>query len=165
MKLAPMDIQKQRFTIKFRGYDVEEVHTFLSAIAEQMEQMLKENSLLAKDIDHLKDSLEEYQERENILKNTLVTAQKASDQLKENAQKESQILVKEAELKAINILEAAQKQLLKLQEDILQSRLRKKHMQENILAQIESLKQLISMQKEEEEKDKKLSYFMSSQNK
>lgn len=159
MKLAPMDIQKQRFNIKMRGYDVEEVHSFLATVAEQVEQLIRDNDLLKKDFDHLKQSMEEYEERENVLKNTLVTAQRASDQLKENAHKEAQILVKEAEVKATKILDLAQKQITKLQEDILQLRMRKKHMQDAVITQLEALKQLIQIQKEEEEQEKKLSFF------
>jgi cell division initiation protein len=162
MKLAPMDIQKQKFTIKFRGYDEEEVHAFLSSIADQMEQLIKENDLLKKEVEHLKESLEEYIERENVLKNTLVSAQRASDQLRENAQKEAQILIKEAELKANKILESAQKQLMKLKEDLLQLRMKKNYFQENVLMQMEAIKQLINAQREEEKKDEKLSYMINA---
>ena len=162
MKLAPMDIQKQRFTVKFRGYDEEEVHTFLWSIAEQMEQIIKENSILKKEVEHLKESLEEYVERENVLKNTLVSAQRVSDQLRENAQKEAQIIIKEAEMKANNILEVAQKQLLKLKEDLIQMRMKKNYFQDNILIQLEAIKRLIIVQKEEDKKDEKLSYMIST---
>ncbi len=162
MKLAPMDIQKQRFTIKFRGYDEEEVHAFLSSIAEQMEQIIKENAQLKKEVEHLKESLEEYIERENVLKNTLVTAQKASDQLRENAQKEANILIKEAEFKANKILEAAQKQLLKIKEDLMQLKMKKNYFQDNVLMQIDAIKQLIITQREEEKKDEKLSYMITT---
>ncbi len=162
MKLAPMDIQKQRFTIKFRGYDEEEVHAFLSSIAEQMEQIIKENAQLKKEVEHLKESVEEYIERENVLKNTLVTAQKASDQLRENAQKEANILIKEAEFKANKILEAAQKQLLKIKEDLMQLKMKKNYFQDNVLMQIDAIKQLIMTQKEEEKKDEKLSYMITT---
>lgn len=162
MKLAPMDIQKQRFTVKFRGYDEEEVHAFLSSIAEQMEQIIKENSILKKEAEHLKESLEEYIEREDVLKNTLVSAQRVSDQLRENAQKEAQIIIKEAEMKANKVLELAQKQLLKLKEDLMQLRMKKNYFQDNVLMQLEAIKQLIIAQKEEDKKDEKLSYMISS---
>lgn len=159
MKLSPIDINRQKFTLRFKGYDREEVQNFLSAIAEQMEQLLRENTIQKKEIERLNNLLEEYREREEVLKNTLVSAQKASDQLRENAEKESKLLIKEAELKAIKVYETAQKQIQKLQADILQLRMRKRHMQESILAQIEALRQLISIQKEEEEKEAKLTFF------
>ncbi len=159
MKLSPIDINRQKFTLRFKGYDREEVQNFLSAIAEQMEQLLRENTIQKKEIERLNNLLEEYREREEVLKNTLVSAQRASDQLRENAEKESKLLIKEAELKAIKVYETAQKQIQKLQADILQLRMRKKHMQESILAQIEALRQLISIQKEEEEKEAKLTFF------
>lgn len=159
MKLSPIDINKQKFTIRFKGYDREEVHNFLNAIAEQLEQLIRENAIQKKEIDRLNNLLEEYREREEVLKNTLVSAQKASDQLRENAEKESKLMIKEAELKAIKVYEAAQKQIQKLQTDILQLRMRKKHMQETILSQLEALKQLITIQREEEEKEAKLTFF------
>lgn len=159
MKLSPIDIQRQKFTLRFKGYDREEVQNFLSAIAEQMEQLLRENTIQKKEIERLNNLLEEYREREEVLKNTLVSAQRASDQLRENAEKESKLLIKEAELKAIKVYETAQKQIQKLQADILHLRMRKKNMQESILAQIEALRQLISIQKEEEEKEAKLTFF------
>jgi len=159
MKLSPIEISRQKFTLRFKGYDREEVQNFLHAISEQMEQLIRENSIQKKEIERLNNLLEEYKEREEVLKNTLVSAQKASDQLRENAEKESKLLIKEAELKAIKVFETAQKQIQKLQADILQLRMRKKHMQESILAQIEALKQLISIQKDEEEKEAKLTFF------
>ncbi len=98
MKLTPLDIQRQSFESAFRGFDRDEVRTYLNVVAEEMEQLRSENEKLQEEVRRQSALLAEHREREQILKNTLVAAQKTSEDMKENAKKQSQMLLKEAEL-------------------------------------------------------------------
>ena len=100
MKLTPLDIQRQSFQTRLRGFDRDEVATFLNVVAEEMEQLRSENEKLQEEVRRQSALLAEHHEREQILKNTLVAAQRTSEDIKENAKKQSQMLLKEAELAA-----------------------------------------------------------------
>src|SRR6266700_16637 len=97
MKISPMDIQRQTFTPKFRGFDREEVRTYLALVAEELAALQREHDSLAQKVQSLQYVVDEAKEREVILKNTLLTAQKASEEIRENARKQAESQVKEAE--------------------------------------------------------------------
>jgi len=44
MKLTPLDIQQQKFQVKFRGYDKQEVETFLEMISADVESLMQESN-------------------------------------------------------------------------------------------------------------------------
>src|SRR5580765_4646950 len=108
MKLSSIDIQRQKFQVKLKGYVQEEVHNFLLSVAEQIEDLIRQNEQYRQELDRLKDSLGDYEERDKILKSTLVTAQKNSESLTSNAMKEAELIVREAEFKASKLMEHAQ---------------------------------------------------------
>ena len=74
MKISPMDIQRQTFTPKFRGFDREEVRTYLALVAEEVAALQREHDSLAQKVQSLQYVVDEAKEREVILKNTLLTA-------------------------------------------------------------------------------------------
>ena len=98
MKLTPADIQRQSFSRQFRGFDRDEVMAFLAAVAEEMASLQREQADVAQQLHHLELIVNEHRERESILKNTLLTAQKASEDIRESARKEAETIVKQADL-------------------------------------------------------------------
>ena len=109
MKLTPLDIQRHEFQQRsFRGLDSDEVRTFLNDVSEEMEQLRFEHEKQSDEIRRVNLLLSEHTQREEILKNTLVAAQRTSEELKDNAKKQSHLLLKEAELAADRLVEAAQ---------------------------------------------------------
>ena len=108
MKLTPLDIQRHEFQQRsFRGLDSDEVRTFLNDVSEEMEQLRFEHEKQSEEIRRVNLLLSEHTQREEILKNTLVAAQRTSEELKDNAKKQSHLLLKEAELAADRLVEAA----------------------------------------------------------
>jgi len=118
MELSPLEITQREFDRKFRGLDPEEVHTFLEQIAEEMTRLVQETTDRAAQIQRLEAQLRVHQEREDSLRNTLVTAQKMTDEIKANATREADLLLKEAELKAERLLEQAHRRLAQVQAEI-----------------------------------------------
>lgn len=118
MELSPLEITQREFGKKFRGLDPEEVHTFLEQIAEEMTRLVQENTERAAQIQRLEAQVRANQEREDSLRNTLVTAQKMTDEIKTNATREAELVLKDAELKAERLLEQAHRKLAQVQAEI-----------------------------------------------
>ena len=99
MRITPMDIRQQQFTVKmFRGFDVQEVDTFLEDLAEDYEALLKENQLLKEQLQAMEERARGLEDRERVLQETLVTTQRVAEEMKESARREAALLVREAEL-------------------------------------------------------------------
>ena len=122
MEISPLEITQREFARKMRGLDPEEVHTFLEQIAEEMTRLLQQASDHSAQVQRLEAQVKGYQEREDSLRNTLVTAQKMTEEIKENAKREGGLIVKEAELRAENLLEQAHQKLGQVQAEIAELR-------------------------------------------
>ncbi len=118
MELSPLEITQREFGRKFRGLDPEEVQTFLEQIAEEMTRLLHETSDRAAQVQRLEAELRVHQEREDSLRNTLITAQKMTEEIKAHAKREADLMLKEAELKAERLLEQAHRKLAQVQAEI-----------------------------------------------
>jgi cell division initiation protein len=132
MKITPLDIQQKQFRVKFRGFDIEEVDSFLEAVRDEFEELLRENSRLKEEIHKMENHLRGYRETEAVLKNTLMTTQQMIEELKSNANREAELIIKEAELKAEQILEKAQAKAVKIHEDITDLKGIRRHFKEEI---------------------------------
>lgn len=152
MKVTPLDIQQKQFRVKFRGFDIEEVDSFLELIREEFEELLRENSRLREDFQKMENHLREYRETEMVLKNTLMTTQQVVEDLKNNAQKEAELIIKEAEMKAEQMIERVQVKAIKIHEDITDLKGIKRHFKEEIRRVAEShIKMLDSTEEWEDE--------------
>ena len=118
MELSPLEITQREFGRKFRGLDPEEVQTFLEQVAEEMTRLLHESNDRAAQIQRLEAEVRVHQEREDSLRNTLITAQKMTEEIKANAKREADLVLKEAELKAERLLEQAHRKLAQVQAEI-----------------------------------------------
>lgn len=118
MKLTPLDIKKQEFKKVMRGYDPVEVNAFMEMLASEMTELLKENKDLKEQVLQNDVQIRDFRQMEKTLQQTLVQAQEASGKTIENARKEGQLVVQEAELKANQILDQARSDLLRIREEI-----------------------------------------------
>ncbi|MCK4911367.1 MAG: DivIVA domain-containing protein, partial [Thermodesulfovibrionales bacterium] len=82
MRITPLDIQQKQFPIKFRGFDVEEVYAFLEIVREEMEALIRENSMLKENVSRLEGQLREFKDMEVTLRETLLTAQQMVEDYK-----------------------------------------------------------------------------------
>ncbi len=118
MRLTALDIQNHRFASGWRGLDPTEVATFLRLVAEDYEQLVRENDGLRDKVRALQTRIEDLAANEHALRETLVTAQALSEDLKRTAVKESELMISAAEVKGEKILDAAHRRAAKLAEDI-----------------------------------------------
>ena len=139
MRIAPLDLRQQRFKTAFRGYDKTEVVAFLTEAADDYEHALREIDRLRQDLTRLEALLSDHREREANLRNTLTTAQRLSDELKEAAQNEGKLIVREAQGRADLLLQKAQARLEDVDRDITELRLRRKGVEGSLEASIQTL--------------------------
>ncbi|SEO29201.1 DivIVA domain-containing protein [Propionispora vibrioides] len=112
--LTPLDIHNQEFKRSFRGYNEEEVDEFLDRVIKDYEQLYRENIEIKESLDRLNSKLEHFQNMENTLHNTLVIAQETAEEVKLNAKKETELLIKETEIKAQKMIEEAMGKVRKM---------------------------------------------------
>ncbi len=114
MKLTPLDIRHKEFRRAMRGYADVEVDEFLDQVADEYERVFKDNIDLSERVEMLENQVKGYKRLEETLQNTLISAQQSAEELKQNATKEAQLILHEAELKArqINNESYAEKQAI-----------------------------------------------------
>lgn len=145
MKLTPLDIKKQEFRRAMRGFDIDEVEAFLEMVAEEYESILRERNRLDEESLKLRTQLQDYQNLERSLKQTLVNAQENVLHSRENSKREADMLVREAELQAERIIEDAKIKLAKLKNELLVVRAQKDSFARRLRHLLESQLELIGV--------------------
>lgn len=118
MRFTPLDIQNHRFSHRLRGYDPVEVDAFLRMVSEDFEGLVREGDALRQKVRSLEARVEELASQEKALRETLVTAQSLTEDLKQTAVREAELHISGAEVRAEKILDAAHRRVAKLAEDI-----------------------------------------------
>ncbi|MDP1808357.1 MAG: DivIVA domain-containing protein [Actinomycetota bacterium] len=118
MKLTPLDIHHKEFRRAIRGYNEEEVDVFLDQVADEFERVFKENIELKEQVEGTKEKVKQYEGVEHTLQKALLTAQQAADDVQNNAQKESELIVRDAELKAKEIIQQVLTEKQNLQNEL-----------------------------------------------
>lgn len=114
MKITPLDIQHKVFDTQWRGYNKPQVDQFLEEIAESVEELTKENMVLKERLSGKDEELGQLKRAESTLTSTLISTQSFVDQLKRGAQRDADLVVKEAELKAEEILAQSRGELVEM---------------------------------------------------
>ncbi len=122
MKLSVLNIKNQEFNTSFKGYNKEEVAAFLERIAEEFEILQKENEALKKENEVLKENNKKYKKIEEHLQNTLLSAQETSSKALETANKQKALIIREAELRASQIVEKAKADANAIRESLIRLR-------------------------------------------
>jgi cell division initiation protein len=146
MKISPMDIQQQQFKGKmFGGLDPEDVDGFLQSVAGEMEELIRENGELKERLARNAQAMAEMESREVQLRETMLAAQRITEEMKANAQKEAHLIVSEAELKGERILADAEKKLIELNNQIQELRRDKVQFESGFKALLDTYSKLLAM--------------------
>jgi cell division initiation protein len=148
-----MDLQRQTFAQRLRGFDTAEVRTYLNIVAEEVAALQRERDGLDQEVQSLRALVDEHRQRETILKNTLLTAQRLSEEIKETARKQSESVVKEAEIQADRLLELAQSRAQEVERGILDLRAHRSSLRTDVRALITRLTHILDLQEEAEVED------------
>jgi cell division initiation protein len=125
MKITPLDIQQQEFKRAFLGLEAREVRNFLDLCRDTVEALVRENASLRDEAERREAEVARFRERERVLQETLLTAQRMSDDMRQSAHKEAEIILAQAQLEGEKIVHNAQNRLLKLFEQIHELRRQK----------------------------------------
>lgn len=127
MKITPLDIQQQQFKGKMLGgLDPDDVDSFLQSVAAEMEGLLRENTELKELANRQSRELADQGQKEKDLRETMLAAQRITDEMKNNAQKEAELIVSDAQLQAKRLVDDAERKVADLQariQDVRRQRL------------------------------------------
>ena len=151
MRIAPLDLRQQKFKTAMRGFDKTEVVAFLTEAADDYEHALREIDRLRQDLTRMERLLVEHREREATLRNTLTTAQRLSDELKEAAQNEAKMIVREAQGRGDLLLQKAQVRLEQVERDINEMRLRRRDVEGTLESSIQALYRALEFIREQDQ--------------
>lgn len=147
MNITPLDIQQQQFKGKMLGgLDPNDVDAFLQMVAAEMESLIRENTELKEQSRKVALQLEELSQREVTLRETMLAAQKVTEEMKANAQKEANLIVSEAELKGERIVADAENRLLQLNNQIHEIRRQKLQFETNLKSLLEAHLKMLTLE-------------------
>jgi cell division initiation protein len=135
MKITPLEVKRQQFKKTMRGYDTVEVETFLEMVSNELEDLIRENREQKDKLIEQETQLTDYKNMERTLQQTLMQAQETSGKSIENSKHEAELIIKEAEIKASQIVEKARHDFAHAKEEISQLKARK----ESVLSKLKIL--------------------------
>lgn len=145
--VTPLDIQQHQFSVRFRGFDIQEVDEFLEQIAHTLEALYDENERLSEENQALKEERSGFTAREDDLKQTLTDSEKRIEQMNEAARKSAEMIIADAEVKAEKIMNNASSRLAELHEDIIQLKGQRIQLEAQLRSIIEAHYKLFEMGK------------------
>lgn len=119
MKLTPLDIHHKEFGRAIRGYNEAEVDEFLDKVADELERLFKENIDLNERLEAAEERLRGFLDMERTLHNTMISAQKSAEDIVGSAHRESEVVLRDAEVKAKEIVHSALQQKQKAQSELV----------------------------------------------
>jgi DivIVA domain-containing protein len=141
-RLTPMDLRKQDFRKTMRGFDRAEVDDFRVRAADELERVVRERMTLEERVKRLEEQLATFKEREKAMNDALVAAQQLRAETREQAEREAQVIVREAEADAERRLDRARRDIERL--DASAQNLARQHH-----AYLAALRSLVDRQKAE----------------
>jgi cell division initiation protein len=118
VRLSATDIRNTAFARRLRGFDPDEVQAFLAALADQHEQLERERQAAETRAEALERELERYRTMDQGLRDTLLEVRQSGEESRENARREAELIVREAEFKASRLLAEAEERRGRLQREL-----------------------------------------------
>jgi cell division initiation protein len=118
MQMTPIDIRNKEFPKGLRGYQCIEVEKYLESVSKEFENFYKENLELKEKIKKIEAELAHYHKLESTLHQTMVVAQQTAEEVKLSAQREAELILREAEQEKIQKLTEAQLKVDEIQGEI-----------------------------------------------
>jgi cell division initiation protein len=158
-RLTPLEIQKHEFSRKWKGIDPVEVESYLALVAEEMEEIARANADLETRVRHLHEENAEHRERERILKETLMAAQRASEDIRSTAQKQAEMVVRDAQQTGERLTHGALARAAEIEKAIHELKLQRANFRLQLQKMVELFQTVLDFDREEDEKERPLSYL------
>ena len=144
MRMTATDIRQQQFAVRlFRGFDPQEVDAFLEEMADDVDELIRENALLKEQLAIVEEKSRGVEGREKTLQETLVTTQKIAEEFKENSRREAELVLREAHLRAEKSMQDAREEHAKLAAEVSGLRRLRRQLGEEIMSTISAHKRLV----------------------
>ena len=105
--LTPLDIRRQEFRRSLRGYEPVGVEDFRARVAEELERVIREKAILEERVAALTEQLRVFREREKAMNEALVAAQQLREETRAAAEREAQVILREAQTEGSRIVDTA----------------------------------------------------------
>lgn len=150
MRLKPLDIRQPKFRRSLRGYDSPQVDAFLENLAQDFEALQRETHRLRDDLLRQEAELNSFREREQTLKETMLSATRITEDIKENARKDAEVVIAQAEMQAQRIVQNAHGRLTRIMDDIDELRRQRVQFEASLRSTIDAHRKLIDALNERE---------------
>ena len=154
ISITPLEMRQARFTTAIRGFAKTDVTTFLQEAAEGFDHALRENERLRMEIVRLEASLQQFRELEGSLRTTLMTAQKVTDDMRENAQQEAARIIREAEGRAELTLQRTQAKTEDIEREIDGLRVKRREAETDLEGTIAALHNTLDFIREQDRRER-----------
>ncbi len=154
MKVTPLDLRQQKFRTVFRGYDQAAVDALLAEVAEDYEHALREADRLQQELVHAEALVNDHREHERNLRNTLLTAQRLADEIREKAEHDARRIVEEAEGRTDILLQKGQARVEEVQRQIDGLKLKRRDVETSLESTIATLRNTLNFVREQDQKDR-----------
>ncbi len=154
MKVSPLDLRQLRFRTTFRGFDKAEVLALIAEVTDDYENALSEVDRLRQDISKMEALLNQHREHERDLRDTLITAQRVSDEIRTNAEAQARNIVREAEGRSDLLLQKTQARLEDVQREIDGMKMKRREVETTLESTIGTLRNTLEFVREQEQRER-----------
>jgi len=116
--LTPMDVRRYEFGRALRGYDPERVDQFREQVAEELERLTRANQELESKAKGFHEQLRAFRERDKAINDALISAQQLRGEIHEQAEREGQLVLREARAEGERMVEEARSEVRRLEEQV-----------------------------------------------
>jgi cell division initiation protein len=158
MKISPLDLRQLQFRTTFRGFDQAEVTGLIAEVADDYEHALRELDTLRQEVSKAEALISQFRDHEGDLRDTLVTAQRLSQDIRANAETQARQIVRDAEARAELLLQSSQSRLEDMQRDIDVMKLKRHEVETALESSIGTLRGTLEFVREHDrrERDEKI---------
>jgi len=150
MKVSPLDLRQLRFRTTFRGFDRAEVLALIAEVADDYENALREVDKLRQEVSKMEALLNEHREHERNLRDTLMTAQRVSDDIRSNADVQARQILRDAEGRSDLLLQKTQARLEDVQREIDGMKMKRREVETTLESTISTLRNTLEFVREQE---------------
>jgi len=154
MKVSPLDLRQVRFRTTFRGFDKAEVLALIAEVTDDYEKALSEVDRLRQEMSKMEALLNQHREHERDLRDTMITAQRVSDDIRANAEAQARNIVRESEGRSDLLLQKTQARLEDVQREIDGMKMKRREVETTLESTIASLRNTLEFVREQEQRER-----------
>jgi len=148
LRLTPLDIRRQNFRRTMRGYDVEEVEAFLEMVASAWEELVESLESAERELTVLRARVADFDRMESAVRDVLVQQQQSAALARKEADREAELIIMDAEVKASNLISEAKERIQILTEVIRELQDRRLSILSQMRAFMDSQNRMLDMEEE-----------------